>query len=191
MSDHEIKGFALQAGFRWVEQRFGAEKRRAFEQDMPPHFQQQLPWLRAQDWYPIAWIDALFNRIALEAGEDTEEKIALVKQGAAFISEENLTTVMKLLVKFLTPETVIRHFPKMWARYVRGPIALEAEVIAGSNRAVLTVTGFGPFRWFGPCVCAWLETAYRLLGADDIQVREVLNDPADEHPSDFRWELEW
>ncbi len=191
MSEHEIKGFALLSGLRWVEQCLGEDGRRAFESEMPAEFREELPRLSVERWYPISWFDAMFAGVVREAGDDTENGIEFLKQFVIFVATDNLNTVMKLLVKFLTPKALAKNFPKMWSKYVRGPSSPTVQILPDRNQAIIELERFREVRWFSHAVSAWLETAFGLLGADHCEVREVLNDPSTERADRYRWEVKW
>jgi len=188
-----IKGYAVIASLKWMRQNFDPEDWSRFLEGMPQGFRDVKDELRVGTWYAVEWFDYVERTVARFGGTTPEQQNAAVEELTAFIAQETFSTVLKLFVKFLKPAALVRNFPRFWKTYVRGAPPLHVELVgpAPYRRAVLTIDDFSEMRWLGANNSGWARAAFELMGGATLQIREVLNDPGDPTPRNFRWELSW
>ncbi len=185
-----IKGFALIAGKAWTEQHFDAEGYGQLERMLSDEFRYKWNNLVDKESYPLRWLDELECAIA-EVGADTvAEKSALVEAFAGYVAKNNLSTVMKLLMKFITPTLLVKKLPQIWGKYIVGAEATY-ELGPEKNQGALIIEGFPHLRWLSANNSGWLLAAFDLLGVEGVDIEEVNNAPDDPHPTSFRWEIRW
>ena len=122
-------------------------------------------------WYPIgAWNRAF--QIVTSAGADPNNELRRI---AHFVSERDLNTVFKMLLRLAQPESVLSRASSLWSRYFdvgnlnakqRGPssweVTLEAPVAENAGPGELTCFG----------VCGWLERAIELTGIKHAHIAQ-------------------
>jgi len=115
-------------------------------------------------WYPIGAWNRAFQIVISSGGTDPGSEL---RRLAHFISERDLNTVFKMLLRLAHPESVLSRASSLWSRYFdvgslsakqRGPrsweVNLEAPVGENAGPGELTCHG----------VCGWLERAIELTG---------------------------
>jgi hypothetical protein len=161
----EVKGAGVRSGLLWIAKNYGEQARDQLIAQLPAELRDIARTPLAASWYPVALVEHIFGAIPRIAGRTDRAGIeSLMKQLNAWIAEDNLTTLYKFLLAFLTPERLTDRMPSLWTTYYRG---IDATVQRESQqRAVCTVRGLGNLApYIGPSGAGWLEFAYRKVGA--------------------------
>lgn len=128
----------------------------------------------AGSWYPIGVVNralvAYLERDRLGADDE-------MRRLSAFIADNDLGTVYKMVLRLGSPEFLLRRTDSLWNRYFDvGKLTPEER---GSRQFHLTLTmptgeDAAPNQYFcGPGCPSWIEMGMRLTGATKAQVRHV------------------
>jgi hypothetical protein len=161
----EVKGAGIRSGLAWIAQQYGEPAREQLIAQLPVELRDLARAPLAASWYPVALVDHIFVAVPRIAGRTDRAGIeSIMKQLNAWIAEDNLTTLYKFLLAFLTPERLTDRMPALFKTYYRG---IDATVRRESPlHAVCTVEGLGKCApYLAPSAAGWLEFAYRKVGA--------------------------
>lgn len=184
----QIKGVALLSTMAFLRNRAGVRADEYIEAARGTSLA-QLSAVQPQGWYDISFYNTLMDahtRCAAEKGQDVTQRYVEV---GAYIAEDNLNTVYKLMLKLTSPVRLLSFLPRMWGQYFHG---IETEVSAtGSHSGTCLVHGMGTAPHTSPTARGWLTLAYQKVGSPNPTVEEKnysqLN-PAPEHLSfTIRW----
>ena len=120
MDEVRVKGYALTRSWEWVEETFTDEQKEAAAAKLLPELRENLQRIDEGAWYPVAWNDSVMRAVAETVADTPEEQFRAVGEMTAYAADKNLGTVMKLLVKFMKPETLLRQLGKFWLKYYQG-----------------------------------------------------------------------
>ena len=190
MSDRKYKGFGLMSCFRWIDENLDEEEKARVVATLPEACRAEMSSLKPQKWYPLQWFDILLRAVADEKGTTLEEKFSVVGELAVYAAHDNQTTVIKLLMKFLTVNTFLKQLPKFWSKYFDSGV-IEIIETTEENTGCIQITDFSGVRYIEPIVSSWVRTAYEMLGVTSFEIKEVINPLEEENPTDFRWEFKW
>jgi hypothetical protein len=129
--------------------------------------------LLAGSWYPIGVVNRVVARYCKSAASPDEE----MRKLSAYIADTDLGTVYKMLLRFGSPELLVKRTGSLWNRYF--------------DVGQLTPTELGPKHWqlrlvmpleedrapnklfCGPGAPAWIEMGLGLTGATSARVQHV------------------
>jgi len=191
MSQIQMKGYGLITAFEWMEKTLTPAQRSRMMELLPDEISQHVDDLVPGAWYPISHLDSWQRALVEATGSDYEQTWDHVVDVARYTARHNLSTVLRLLMKFLTPEKMVLALPKIWTRYFRNAPQPTTKVDPGGGRAVLSIEGFRGLRYAGPAIAGWVIEAFHMLDVTSVRVRETLADPDDEEAEDYRWEVTW
>jgi hypothetical protein len=190
MVEVRFKGFGLASALEWVDINLPGEDKTRVYDALSEEFRQESKNLDSARWYPVAWFDEITRAVASVSGDTEEERFTAVAVLTTFIAKQNLSSVMKLLIKFLTPVTMMKQLPKIWMKYFDAENPPTSTVTADTEGYLEYMGSFG-VRYLAPAVGAWVKEAFTMLGVSEIDVREVNNAPDEDNPKDFKWEIRW
>jgi hypothetical protein len=166
----QVKGSALGGFKRYVETQHGSKDLEVWLRDASPADAELLGGIILPSaWYPIGTWNRLVNSYVARLGAGKPDSFRPV---AAFIAENDLNLIFKVLLKVASPEAILNRSPSLWDRYFDGG-KLAAESV-GRRLYQLTMTGptgneqaAGPVTC-GPGVAGWLEKGLSLAGAQFV-----------------------
>jgi hypothetical protein len=161
-----VKGSALRARVRWVEEHGGLE---TFLDGLQPSTRALVhPCVLANEWYPFAAFVDLNQTIDRLYGKGD---LALCKQLGRYGCEVNLTTLYNIFFKLGSVPFIIRRSAAAWkVNYDRGSLELlENE----KNNLRLRIVGWPePHRAHCLSVFGWIERACELSGGTVLEESE-------------------
>jgi hypothetical protein len=141
---------------KWINEEMAQDERERLLSALPSEF--EMNTLKPGEWYPRAWFDTITSAVADERGTTIEERFAAVEELVSFVVRDNQSSVWKLLMKFLTPTTILNQFPKFWSKYYS--IGEVMVVQTGEpNSGCLELKGITGARYLAPTVAAWIRAA--------------------------------
>ena len=192
MDEPAVKGFDLIANLLVAEKHLTAAQLERFSAELPDEFRQARGALKPGAWYPIAWSEAVDRGlIAAFGAPDGPEAAELIEHYAAVSADDNMGTVLKLVMRFLKPHSFVRVLPKFWKRYYnRGSVEL-VELDKTEQRAVLTISEFPYKRYMVPACIGWIKAGLARMGHEDARVSAPTYDPNRPPPEVCRIEIDW
>jgi len=192
MDEPGVKGFDLIAGLRMAASEFDPHQHERFESTLSEAFRREQADLKPGAWYPVAWSEELDRGYIAALGvEDGQPAADLIERYARTAARRNMNTVLRLVMRFLKPHSLVRVLPKFWKRYFNcGAVSLK-ELSKEEHRAVLALTGFPHKRYMAPACVGWIKEAFAMLGIADARVVAVGYDPDDPTPADCEFRIEW
>lgn len=192
MDEPAVKGFELISVLRTVDEHLDGEQRARFEASLSEDFRRERDQLRPGGWYPIDWSEQL-DRAFIAAHQVGEGKPAadLIEHFAGINARRNQTTVLKLLMRFLKPHSLVRVIPKLWRRYYNRGTVQVLELSKEDRRARLALLDF-PYKRYMPTACVgWIKEAFVAMGIEDAEVRVLSYDPTGPARESYEFELRW
>jgi hypothetical protein len=190
MPDEQFRGYGLISCVKWINEELESIEKERVLNALPDELHAEMGALKPGMWYPRAWFEAISCAVADERGTTIEEKFAAVEELGLYLARDNQSSVLKLLMKFLTPATILNQLPKFWSKYYNSGVVTVVET-GEANSGCVELKGFTGVRYISPTVSAWVRAAYEAMGITDLEIREVNNAPEDETPKEFRWEFRW
>jgi hypothetical protein len=161
-----VKGYYVQICSRFIEQNYSPEQRAQIAAQLSPDLKRALPTIKIAEWYPLHFavdqIRGVFNLY-----KNFEEGEAAMDRLGAYIGEQASTTFLKLLMKILTLNMMIKKWPDFWLKYHNFGRMLAA--IEGPNHIVFHIEpGYDYMYRLGP---AWIRVACEALGMKNIELK--------------------
>lgn len=163
-----IKGSALIHARNFIQSRWGHESTGlsgVLERLEPASRQLFTSNLLSHAWYPVA----VWNEVVEQAARRTENPSRTVRELAAYVAQEDLTTAYKILLKIGTPEMVFRRAGVFWSKYFDG--GKSEGFPTGPKHFMVTLEALGRDAKNDPgmltcreAVPSWQENAIRLTG---------------------------
>ena len=190
MPEGKFRGYGFESCIAWLDREENQDVKEAVLAALPDEFKAEIPKLTTAGWYPLSWLDTFARAVADARGTTAEEKFAVAEEIGMFIARDNLSSVLKLLLKFVTPTALPKQLPKLWKKYYDSGEVFAVD-LDEENSACVEVRGFPGLRYTAPIVAGWIKVAYELLNVSDFEIKEVNNPLEEENPTDFRWEFRW
>lgn len=187
-----VKGAGPKTTIEWIKKNHGEEGLKKVLDRCPSSMRQTFELLLVSQWYPTQIADAICVAFAESGlggqGLSLDNSFRLL---GIFIAENNLSTLYKVVLKFVTPDTMLGLLPRMWNTYFHDiTVGVEAGT-EGPSTGTCWVKGLGDFRYISPLAAGWVEFAYRKVGAKYINVQE-LNYRADFlNPDELIYKIKW
>lgn len=142
-------------------------------------------------YYEVATLAHIWERyapIASPSGDLAELDRDFRKMGA-FIAENTLSTVYKLLLTVIKPDTLLGRLPSIWSTYFEAP---EVSVsLLEEKRGRCVVQGIPGLPFIGPAASGWIEFAFRRVGATSASVVESAWSAGDVRPRVPTFAISW
>ena len=184
-----IKGMAIRSTLDWIQRTQGRPAAEQILSRIDQPLRDQLAQTKPSDWRPIELFSALLEAYVHSSYCPQDQIETQLKTLGTYIAESNLTTVYRVMLAFVKPDTYARHIPRLWGEYFKG---LTATVEYTDTHAARNLTSpLNGCKYLSPCVVGWTELAYRHVGARYADVRELnfsLTNPA---PDVFDIRIEW
>lgn len=120
----------------------------------------------APSTYEVAVLDALLRgyQRELERSGRAAELDAKMRALGAYIAEDNLNSVFKLVLSLVRPHTFVEKLPTLWALYFTD---IDARVrMTGERSGTCSVYGL-PVSYLAPVASGWIEYGMRHVGAKE------------------------
>lgn len=145
-----------------------------------------LPHLMTEE-YSFAAFKALVRVVSdmLHAGADEQ-----MAEMYAYIADRSLNSVYKVFFRLSQPASVIKNYPKLWARFFS--VGTVTVVVAEKKHAVLEFTVPEIFLDWLPGACAgFSQKAIELAGGRELQIRETSRFAMPGKAWKIMYELQW
>lgn len=167
-----IKGTALSSTVAFIQKRWGAAVWQAVLADTPEALRVDLQKPLSFGWYQASLLDALFTGIAKHAcGGVTEQYDRTFREVGAYIAEDNLGTVYKMVLAMAKPDHLFGLLPRLWTTYFDNIAVALNRPVATAKKGSCIVSGL-PVSFVAPAACGWIVFAYRKVGCPDAVVSE-------------------
>lgn len=188
----KVKGAGPKTTLEWVRKNYGEEGFKKVLDGCTPSTRSTLEAIIISAWYPTAVADdvcvSFANSGLVGKGPNLDRAFRLL---GVFIAENNLSTLYKVVFKFVTPDTMLGLLPRMWKTYFDG---IETDVqheTEGPNTGTCRVKGLGDFRYISPLAAGWVEFAYKKVGAAYISAQELNYRQDFPNPDELIYKLRW
>ncbi len=178
----KIKGTLLSIAKQWIKEKGKEEEILA---SLPPKtkviFENPIP----TKFYEIKLINPLLEAMVKIIGKGNE---AILNEYGAYEAERISKTYMRFLLKFVTPEGLIKRIPIFSKRnFTPGYIKINQ---LKKGYAVVSLCEFKGGKLFCPLITGRLRRTLEIIGAKEIEVRETkcIYRTKDDH---CEWEIKW
>jgi hypothetical protein len=113
--DAQLKGSAYLSTLAFIESQFGAQAKERVLNRLDPDDRNMLTGMVLPiQWYPLAPFPRLLRAMEAELGRGD---LALVIERGTWAAVQDMRTVHKVLLKFVTPQWVIEKGTKLWPNF--------------------------------------------------------------------------
>jgi hypothetical protein len=161
----KVKGTAVVASLRYVNERFGEEALKRILRFLPEGDRQLLEaGVLASSWYPMT----LFLGFMREAEQQLSAKEpGVIRNMGAASAEYGIKGVYKIFFKIGSPEFIIGRAARVFASYYDTGRIEVVETAPG--RAVLDLVGFEGAPQFCQRILGWMERTVQMAGAKNLR----------------------
>ena len=179
-----VKGTALRARLRYVEERGGVDGYRRFVDALGPETRALVDArILASGWYPFPAFVEICETIDRQLGDGT---LGLCHELGRYACDANLPTLYKIFFRMADVRYIIRRAAAAWrVNYDEGSMSVVDE---GDHIVRLRMEVPAPHRAHCLSVRGWIVRAGELSGARDVHVREACRLEGDPH---CQFELTW
>ena len=179
-----VKGTALRARLRYVEERAGVDGYRRFVDALSPDTRAVVDArVLASGWYPFAAFIEICEVIDRQLGKGD---LALCHQLGRYGCDANLPTLYKIFFRMADVRYIIRRAAAAWrVNYDEGSMTVLSE---GDGVVSLRMEVPRPHRAHCLSVRGWMVRAGELSGAKDVRVEETCRLLGQPH---CQFELRW
>ena len=188
-----VKGTGVLSTVRWIRDVYGDTVFRTMLDRVSKETAKIMKTPMATDWYPARIIDEVWTVQSRTthpddpAGFETE----LISQGQ-FIAEDNLSSVMKVMLIFISsPEQMFHRLEKFWDSYFDGIGVHLDDSTLDDHKGVCEVTSLGGVRHIAPIACGWIAYGFSKVGAKDVEVSEKGYRSGQIAADPLRFEISW
>jgi hypothetical protein len=184
-SGTKYKGYGLIGQQRWVEAHSTPEELAQIKAGLPADFREAFDQVRPEVFYPIGWLNSLYVQTFAVKGLVTEpEREALVFEMSESAGRENLNSVLKLLIRFLKPATLLKKVSQFWPMYFHDCPTPEVTLHPDGHHASATVRGLTDMPYINQNLRSFIMLIFAAVGA---QAEVTYSRQGDDH----RWEVTW
>jgi uncharacterized protein (TIGR02265 family) len=163
----EVKGTALAATLRYLDEKYGVERRGRIVAALPDAQRTTLDsGVVVSAWYPLDLLLDLMKESRRQLGAEAP---TLFRDMGRASAKQALTTIYRIFFKVGSPQFMVSKAAAIFKTYYSTG-ELRAEV-AGPGHAVLELHGFqDPARELCERLVGWMEGTLELAGAREIRV---------------------
>lgn len=128
MSDFQGRGYVLASSIRFLQETAGHEQAEEVLNGVSSELQEAVRNVHPANFYPIR-LFAEFNRtlVAHLAGSDEDKAREVLINCGRHMGHEASNTFLKLLMRVITPEILVKKFPDLWGRdFTAGRVELKS-----------------------------------------------------------------
>lgn len=115
MPDAQLKGSAYLSTLAFIDSQFGAPGKQRVLERLPADDRQMLTGMVLPiQWYPLAPFPRLLRAMETELGRGD---LSLVVERGTWAAVQDMRTVHKVLLKFVTPQWVVEKGMKLWPNF--------------------------------------------------------------------------
>ena len=179
-----VKGTALRARLRFVEERAGVEGYRRFLDALTPATRALIDArILASAWYPFGAFIEICEVIDRQLGAGD---LALCHELGRYGCDANLPTMYKIFFRMADVHYIVKRAAAAWrVNYDEGTMSVISE---GDHVVTLRMEVPTPHRAHCLSVSGWIVRAGELSGAKHVQIEERCRVLGDEH---CQFELRW
>ncbi len=190
MTTTKIRGYALTSSLKWCKDQLEPADHRRVMDALPDDFQEAIADLRPGAWYPASWFDSL--TLVVVATADEQARDGLLADMGKFIGEDNLGSVLKLLIMFIKPAMLLGRLPQFFRKYYDSPqTTTRVERDEDNGGGTCYIEDFGAVELFGPVVEGWARGAFVLAGVEDPGVTVTVIPGEGTRGPTFRVHIRW
>ncbi len=155
--------------FAFLDARFGAEARARVQARLPTEERALLTAVNAETWVPLDAFAHLLRAMDEELGHGDLE---LVTQRGEWTATRDLTTIRRIILKFLPGAEVVERATSLWPKLHDSGSWKVARTAPGHARAELSELAF-----VDPAICAsvrgWILGLMKLTGSRKVAVEHT------------------
>lgn len=138
-------------------------------------------------WVPREDVIRLWSYVD-EASPDEESAYQNLVRGGEVVSDEALSTFLRLLLRVLSPSRFAKKFPDIWAHENKGG---HVEASVDDKSMLILIHDVEGFKHVGPVATGFVSGALKALGLKDLKLRDVTWSRKTSAPRDVRIEISW
>lgn len=153
--DFNVRGYMYLTAVDYLRQVLGEQEGKKAIAAFSPQARHLLETLKSADWCPVSVFSEVTQALALAGGGGQKSQDLLVKCGT-HMSMEATNTFLKLFMKMMSPQLLVKKVPDLWKRDCSGgKLVLEEFTdhsvrfatfgMQGFKHAVCTAAGFVSF----------------------------------------------
>lgn len=188
-----VKGTGVLSTVRWIRDVYGDTVFRTMLDRVSKETAKIMKTPMATDWYPARIIDEVWTVQSRTTHPDDPAGFEkeLISQGQ-FIAEDNLSSVMKVMLIFISsPEQMFHRLEKFWDSYFDGIGVHLDDSALDDHKGVCEVTSLGGVRHIAPIACGWIAYGFGKVGAKDVEVSEKGYRSGQIAADPLRFEISW
>jgi hypothetical protein len=168
-----MKGSGIRSSLLYVENTHGADAVAHVLHGLPPSSLPGPNGYLVASYYGVGTLAHIWERYAgiVSPAGDRDVLDAEFRKMGAFIAENTLGTVYKLLLAVIKPDTLLGRLPSIWSTYFESPEVSVSLLEAKRGRCV--VQGVPGLPYVGPTASGWIEFAFHRVGATSASVVET------------------
>lgn len=132
------------------------------------------PYRRASAGVPLAVAPRYLEESAHALGGTFQGRLEPLKEMGAFVAAHNLNGVFKVVLSYVAnPDRLARRLSSLWTTYFPN-VQVDVDLDRIDQREVrCVVRGLEPLSHINAAAAGWLAYAFRLVGAESVDVEEV------------------
>jgi hypothetical protein len=189
MSEQKARGYILAATAGFLQKSAGADKADKVIKGLSPELQEALQKMQVANWYPVSLCAELNRALVthLSGNDETKARDMLIECGR-HMGREASNTFLRLLMRMLTPNLLVKKFPDLWRRDFTGG---RIEVGATDRSLEAKIWDWPGHDHIGPISAGWIGFTLEAMGksVEKTIVRKwSLAEPAQEGVAfEFLW----
>lgn len=161
MTDIQVRGYALSAAVKYMQEVGGANGEHAL-QTLPEASRKAIASLSPAQWYPVSVLADLHRAtVASMANNDEEEAKKVLTACGRFMAREATNTFLRLLMRMLTPTMLAAKFPDLWRRDFSGG---RADIQVDERKMVCRYFDLPGFVHQGVVGCGFVSFTLEAMG---------------------------
>lgn len=179
------RGYGLASDLHALRAHVNDDEHRRVLEGLPKEFRAAIPRLDPGAWYPLAWLDAMYDQVlAVKGLQGAEERDAFLYAMNQTAARQDIGTALKLLIRFLNPATLMKRLPMFWSKYFLGGPMPTVEIPPDPRHAIVRLHGFMGSRYIGVAIRSFAITIFEAMGSTG-KVHETVDG------DDLRWDVYW
>jgi hypothetical protein len=180
----------LRSSIDWILQNYGEDTWQKILSLLPAELQGKARNVVTPLMYPAALGDKIYRVFADECcGKEQKAREEAFRKMGRYIAEENLSTVYRLLLRFMTPGQFLGRLPKVWTTYFDG-IDVTVQQDAEAQNGTCRVRGLD-IAYMSLVASGWIELGYEKVGATSSTVLERSWKSGQIASDDMVFEISW
>ncbi len=164
-----MKGTYVAGAAQFIERFYTEAQRERIMAQLSPDVKAALPSIRHAEWYPLHYATELMQGV-FDSYQDVDEGEAAVRRCGKFIGQGATSTFLKLLLKVLTVEMLVKKWSDFWAKYHNFG-GSRAEQVSPKHLIIRLVPGY-PF--IHAAGSGWLNAVFEEMSLKGVVIKHDL-----------------